>query len=240
MAEVDVGLGRREPELRQDVDILGPRVSAQGLDRGAADHRLGVVERVQDGRAVGLVPRRRLAEEPHRVDSEEAVADGRGGPDLIGTDGAEAEEGPEGMGPGRRREPRERLPEGGDRRRADPVAELVAGPHPDAEVRVIERGDQGLRVGLAEVGRRVERGGFPGVAVVDDAPDPAAELVAAGVVERDLDVADDLVVEVGDVERPVGADLHVDGAEPRVVRDDEVGLLDRLERSSRARGSSRG
>ena len=176
-------------------------MSAQGLDRGAADHRLGVVERVQDGRAVGLVPRRRLAEEPHRVDAEEAVADGRGGPDLIGPDGAEAEEGPEGMGPGRRREPRERLAERGDRRRADPVAELVAGPHPDAEVRVIERGDQRLRVGLAEVGRRVERGGFPGVAVVDDPPDPAAELVALGMVERDLDVADDLVVEVGDVER---------------------------------------
>ena len=58
----------------------------------------------------------------------------------------------------------------------DPMrsTKLVAGPHPDAEVRVIERGDQGLRVGLAEVGRRVERGGFPGVADVDDPPDPAA------------------------------------------------------------------
>ena len=105
---------------------------------------------------------------------------------------------------------------------------------------MIERGDQGLRVGIAEVGRRVERGGFPGVALVDDAPDPAAELVATGVVERHFEVADDPVVEVGDVERAVGADLHVDGAEPRVVRDEEVGLLDRLERRAVLLGSSRG
>ena len=38
-------------------------------------------------------------------------------------------------------------------------------------------------------------------------------------------VADDLVVEVGDVEGVVGAELEIDGTEPRIVAGDEVGLF---------------
>ena len=41
-------------------------------------------------------------------------------------------------------------------------------------------------------------------------------------------MADDPVVEVGDVERPVGAQLDIDGPEPVVLAPDEVGLLDPL------------
>ena len=68
------------------------------------------------------------------------------------------------------------------------------------------------------------------VALVDDPPDPAPDAVASRVIERDLDVADNLVVEIGDVESAVGPDLQVDGPEPGVVGDEEVGLLDRAGR----------
>ena len=56
-------------------------------------------------------------------------------------------------------------------------------------------------------------------------PDAAAGFVTALVVEGDFVVADDLVVEVGDVEGVVGAELEIDGAEPGVIAGDEVGLL---------------
>ena len=46
-------------------------------------------------------------------------------------------------------------------------------------------------------------------------------------------MADDPVVEVGDVQRAVGADCMIDRAEPRVARAQEVGLLDRLDRACR-------
>lgn len=59
----------------------------------------------------------------------------------------------------------------------------------------------------------------------DDAPDAAAFAIAAGVVEGDFVVADDAVVEVGDVERAVRGDAEVDGAEPWVCAGEEVGFL---------------
>ena len=61
------------------------------------------------------------------------------------------------------------------------------------------------------------RAARPPVPSVDDPPDAAALAVAAGVGQRHLVVADDPVVEVGDVERAVGAELDVHGAEPGVV-----------------------
>ena len=73
-------------------------------------------------------------------------------------------------------------------------------------------------VGRGEV--RAAAGSWRGAlrrAGVDDAPDAAALAVALGVVERHFVVADDAVVEVGDVERAVGAELDVDGPEPGVV-----------------------
>jgi hypothetical protein len=63
------------------------------------------------------------------------------------------------------------------------------------------------------------------VAGVGDAPDAAALAVAARVGERHLVVADDAVVEVGDVERAVRRELDVDRPEPLVVAAEEVGLL---------------
>jgi len=46
--------------------------------------------------------------------------------------------------------------------------------------------------------------------------------------QGNLVVADDAVVEVGDVERTVGPQLDIDGPEPVVLAPDEVGLLDPL------------
>ena len=48
-------------------------------------------------------------------------------------------------------------------------------------------------------------------AAIDDPPDPAALAVAAGVGERHLVMADDAVVEVGDVEGTVGPSLMSTG-----------------------------
>ena len=69
--------------------------------------------------------------------------------------------------------------------------------------------------------------GLSGVSLVDDAPDAAALAVAAGVVQRHLVVADDAVVEIGDVQGAVGAELDVHRPEPGVVAGEEIGLLDR-------------
>ena len=65
---------------------------------------------------------------------------------------------------------------------------------------------------------------------VDDAPDPAAGAVAAGMGQGNFVMADDPVVEVGHVKCPVGAQLDVDGPEPVVLAPDEVGLFDSLGR----------
>ena len=51
-------------------------------------------------------------------------------------------------------------------------------------------------------------------------------------VERDLDVTDDPVVEVGNVERPVGSEFHIDGTEPWIIAHHEVGLFEGKLRSS--------
>ena len=56
-------------------------------------------------------------------------------------------------------------------------------------------------------------------------PDAATLPVTPGIVQRDLVVADDLVVEVRDVEGVVGSQLEIHGAEPRVLAFQELGLL---------------
>ena len=53
-------------------------------------------------------------------------------------------------------------------------------------------------------------------------------------------MADDPVVEVGDVEGPVGAELDVDGAEPVVVAPDESRAARSPSGSSRATRAGRG
>ncbi len=77
-----------------------------------------------------------------------------------------------------------------------------------------------------------EVGGGRGDVFFHDAPDAAALAVAAGVVEGDFVVADDAVVEIGDVERAVGAEGEIDGAEPGIVAGKEVGLLVGLRRGA--------
>ena len=64
--------------------------------------------------------------------------------------------------------------------------------------------------------------GFAIRSLVNDAPDAPARAVASGMRERHFVVPDDLVVEVGDVERAIRTELRIDGAEPRIVRRHEI------------------
>ena len=52
-------------------------------------------------------------------------------------------------------------------------------------------------------------------------------------IQRHFVVADDLVVEIGDVEGVVGAELEIDGAEPGVVAGEEIWLLGGLRGATR-------
>ena len=47
-------------------------------------------------------------------------------------------------------------------------------------------------------------------------------------IQRHFVVADDPVVEISDVESVIRTELEIDGAEPRVVAGEEVGLFVRL------------
>src|SRR5207253_93127 len=58
-----------------------------------------------------------------------------------------------------------------------------------------------------------------------DPPDSAAGAIAARMVERHFVVADDAVVKVGDVERPIGSELDIDWPEPRIAARKKIGLL---------------
>src|SRR5262245_10339614 len=57
-------------------------------------------------------------------------------------------------------------------------------------------------------------------------PNAAARPIAPWMRQRDFVVADDAVIEVEDVHGAVGTNVNIDGAEPRVVGGEEVGLLD--------------
>ena len=48
--------------------------------------------------------------------------------------------------------------------------------------------------------------------------------------QRHFIMADDPVIEIGDIHRSIGSKLQVDGPEPRVVAHHEIGLFDRLGR----------
>ena len=56
-------------------------------------------------------------------------------------------------------------------------------------------------------------------------PDPAVRAVATLVAEVDLAMLDDRVVPVGDIDRAVGAHLHVDRPERHSLRVDQIGQL---------------
>ena len=101
------------------------------------------------------------------------------------------------------------------------------GAHPS--IGVAQGGDQGLRVIAIELGRRQGLG-----LLVLDAPDAGEVMVAvgtrggvAGSVGRAAGVVvdGDLVVEIDQVDGPVGTDPAVNGAEPVVGAREELGLL---------------
>src|SRR6185437_1924768 len=56
------------------------------------------------------------------------------------------------------------------------------------------------------------------VAAINDAPDATTLTIAAGMCERHFVMTDDAVVEVGDVQGPIGTELDMDRAEPRIIR----------------------
>ncbi len=109
-------------------------------------------------------------------------------------------------------------------------ASWLAAEMPHRQVDMAQVGDQVRDRGVGPVDRRGRGRRLAVGPAVDDPPDPPARAVAAGVGQRDLVVADDPVVEVGDVEGPVGAQLDVHRPEPVVLAPDEVGLLDPLGR----------
>ena len=66
---------------------------------------------------------------------------------------------------------------------------------------------------------------FPRVPFLHHAPNASTTPVPSRMIQRDFVVTNDAVVEVGDVEGAVRAELEIDGVEPEVVAGEEVGLL---------------
>ena len=102
------------------------------------------------------------------------------------------------------------------------IQQLMRRLHANGQVRMSEQIDQPRSVELRQIGRcrgagqigDCTAGGLRSRAAVNDAPDPASLAVAAGMGQRHFVMADDPVVEIGDVEGPVGPELDVDGPEP--------------------------
>ena len=53
-------------------------------------------------------------------------------------------------------------------------------------------------------------------------------------IQRNLDVTNDPVVEVGNVERPIGSEFHIDGPEPGIVTHQKIRLLEGKQRRAPA------
>ena len=195
-----------------------------GVDRGARRTiGLGVVEGVRDGRSVGLVPCRRLGEDAHRVDVEEAVARRRGVADLARGGWPQLGK----LARGRARavgepgEPCHALREDGVGPEA--VAELVAGAHPDVQVGVVEAAAIVPGVGRAECWARGSSGaGFLGSPRRRPAIS-ALRSLSLGVVGAGPRRGRWSCCRSRRCRASRQGDLHVDVTEPGVVRDDEVG-----------------
>src|SRR5438067_1422043 len=70
---------------------------------------------------------------------------------------------------------------------------------------------------LCPIGPRgLRRRELPVLAPIHDPPDAPAYAIAPRVIERHLVVADDAVVKIGDIQRPVRPELDVARPEPRV------------------------
>lgn len=225
--EVGVVGGGAVAEGEEGEEKSGVGMAGEGIGGGAGDKAVGVPERFEDeGDFVGL-PLGALDQDAKGVGAEEGVGVVGGSRQEGGREGTEALEEPEGGGlqgevcgavlPG--------LEEGVDEGGVGLVGEGVEDGEAVGEAGVAELKDfVGEREG-GEGGAGAEEGLAVG-AEFDDAPEAAALAVAAGVVEGDFDVGDDAVVEVGDVEGAVGAELDVDGAEPGVAGLEEVRHFD--------------
>src|SRR5260370_38684088 len=96
------------------------------------------------------------------------------------------------------------------------ISQMIRGQEPDGQVRVAQRCDQLGNRSATQIEFLLVW--LPGAsALVRDSPDAPAMLVAAGMVQVDLVVPDDAVVEIGNIQRAVRAQLHVHGTKPRVV-----------------------
>ena len=224
-----------------------PSMAWRSVEQAAADvSRIGMLPQGLDGEPGGradscrpsgrdhgrllLVEFASLGEDPAGVDPDRRSAVARPPPPALRRPEHPAARGPEGVD---RRPPHRRSSILSSRapRRLARARELVGGVDADGEVRVRRSSTRSATCAFVQSWRR-RRVPLPSWPRVDDPPDPAALAVAAGVGQRDLVVADDPVVEVGDVERAVGAELDVDRAEPGVVAREEVGLRDRLGRGA--------
>ena len=74
------------------------------------------------------------------------------------------------------------------------------------------------------------RGGYRIAACVANPPNPAAGAVSTRVVEGHLVVANNAVVEVGDVEGAIRAHAEIDRAKPGICSSQKVRLLDGADR----------
>ena len=100
---------------------------------------------------------------------------------------------------------------------ADAVGELIGREHAIGEVRIAQRIDEFVGGGPRQV-----RASGMGLAIISDAPDAAAGAVASRMFERHFVMADDAIVEISDIERAVGTELNVHGAEPGIIAGEEV------------------
>ena len=206
----------------------------------------------------GLAAVSKFSEQPHRVDLEQRISRREARTKRFVVERGQIEQGPErvdlGVGLGltfgevvdaSRGEAE--LRNGG---RAEPVFQFVLRQEAPREAGGTEFFDEALEIAGQSGGteRRSRRGdeadigpligvrlpphvGGYGVGV-DHTPDAAALAVATGMRQRHFVVADDAVVEIGHVERAVGAEGVVHGTEPRIGRREEIGLLDGLGRGA--------
>ncbi len=214
--------------VEQGSQIRRRRVSAEGLGGAAADEGVVVLQSGQGQGAAVLDEPVGLGEHAHGMDADDDLGVVRGIGERRVIEGTEAEEDPEtmsddpGIGAGLHR-----LVHDFHNLRST-LHQHVRGSQTDGQVGMSQSAGQLRGTGHAEVAAVGGGGGLGVVAPVHDPPDPAALAVAAGVGERHLVMADDPVVEVGDVESAIGTELDIHGSEPGIITDEEVGLGDRL------------
>ena len=188
--------------------------------------RIGVCEPAADEFGPRLVPARQGRDRFHRVHADKPRVVRQRRRQRRRVEPVQQGQGPHRAGPVvfRRRRAAKQLHDGGIATAS--LHELLHRQPPDSLVRVSEsfrqRGGGELRQirGHRQIDRR-----RPGLARPHDPPNPAAFAVAARVLQVHLVVADDAVVEVGDVQPAIRPKLQVHGSKPEIVAGQEVGRL---------------